>query len=114
VEAVRLPSSIVDEVLEEALRSDASWLLLDASGAEDGVETVAGLVARALGRSSRAADRTCLVCRRRSAAVVAEEVATFATVEDACQARLFHDAGFGAGWVAPAPLLVHRSRLVAL
>lgn len=113
VEAVRLPSAMADEVLDEALRSDAPWLLLDATGAEEAAETVARQVVRALERSSRAAARTCLVCRRRVPAV-AVEVATFATVEDACQARLFKDAGFGAGW-APAPLVVQGSRrLVAL
>jgi hypothetical protein len=114
VDAVRLPSTIVDEVLDEALRSDAPWLLLDASGAEEDAETVAHLVAGALAHSSRSAARTCLVCRRRVPAVGAAGVATFATVEDACQARLFDDAGFGAGWAAPAPMVVHRSRLVAL
>jgi hypothetical protein len=113
VEAVRLPSTIADEVLDEALRSDAPWLLLDASGAEEGVETAAHVVARGLGRSSRPPARTCLVCRRRPALEEAG-VATFTTVEDACQARLFDAAGFGAGWSAPAPVVVLRSRLVAL
>jgi hypothetical protein len=110
VDAVRLPSAIADDLLDEALRSDAPWLLLDASGAEDGVETVARQVARALGRSARAPARTCLVCRRRLPAVGLAEVATFATVEDACQAKLFDDAGFGTGWAPPAPLLGRRSR----
>ena len=113
VDAVRLPSTIADEVLDEALRTDAPWLLLDASGAEDRAEAVARQVGRALARSTRATTRTCLVCRRRVPAFGGAEVAVFATVEDACQARLFADAGFGTGWAAPAPLLVHRSRLVA-
>jgi hypothetical protein len=113
VDAVRLPSRITDEVLDEALRSDAAWLLLDATGAEEGPEVVALGVVRALERSSRPPAGTCLVCRR-PPSVVAVELATFATVEDACQARLFADAGFGAGW-GPAPLVVHGSRrLVAL
>jgi hypothetical protein len=101
VDAVRLPSTIADEVLDEALRSDAAWLLLDATGAEDRVEAVGLQVAQALGRSSRTPARTCLVCRRRPS-VIPAEVATFATIEDACQARLFDEAGFGSGW-APAP-----------
>ena len=113
VDAVRLPSTIAVEDLDDALRSDAPWLLLDASGAEEGVETVARKVVRALARSSRATGRTCLVCRRRPPRGLAE-VATFVTVEDACQARLLDEAGFGAGWAAPAPLIVHRSRLVTL
>jgi hypothetical protein len=46
--------------------------------------------------------------------VIPAEVATFATIEDACQARLFDEAGFGSGW-ASAPLVVQGSRrLVAL
>jgi hypothetical protein len=36
-------------------------------------------------------------------------VATFATVEDACQSRLFEDAGFGTGW-EPASLVLHAAR----
>jgi hypothetical protein len=113
VDAVRLPSTIADEVLDEALRSDAAWLLLDATGAEDRVEAVGLQVAQALGRSSRTPARTCLVCRRRPS-VIPAEVATFATIEDACQARLSDEAGFGSGW-APAPLVVQGSRrLVAL
>jgi hypothetical protein len=111
IEAARLPSRIGDGVLDEALRSDAEWLLLDASGAEEAVEQLAPRLVRALERSSRAADRTCLVCRRRLTAV---EVATFARVEDACQAQLLAEAGFGVGW-SPAPVVVQRShRLVAL
>ena len=101
VDVVRLPSTIADEVLDEALRSDAAWLLLDATGAEDRVEAVGLQVAQALGRSSRTPARTCLVCLRRPS-VIPAEVATFATIEDACQARLFDEAGFGSGW-APAP-----------
>jgi hypothetical protein len=113
VDAVRLPGSITDDELDEVLRSAAAWLLVDATGSEDGVEAVVAQVARALGRSSRATGRTCLVCRRRLPAGTVE-VATFVTVEDACQARLFDEAGFGAGW-APAPVVVQRSRrLVAL
>jgi hypothetical protein len=113
VDAVRLPSAVTDEVLDEALRSEAAWLLLDATGAEERTATVSALVASAVERSSRAASTTCLVCRRRLPAG-ADEVATFATVEDACQARLLADAGFGTGW-APAPIVLHRSRqLVAL
>jgi hypothetical protein len=113
VDVVRLPSAVTDEVLDEALRSEAAWLLLDATGAEERTETVSALVASAVDRSSRATSTTCLVCRRRLLAG-ADEVATFATVEDACQARLLADAGFGTGW-APVPRIVHRSRqLVAL
>jgi hypothetical protein len=108
VDAVRLPSVFADEVLEQALRSDAGWLLLDATGAEEGVEAVHLQVSRALRRSPRAEGRTCLVCRRRLSAP-SDEVATFVTVEDACQARLLEEAGFGTGW-GPAPLVVHGSR----
>jgi hypothetical protein len=83
------------------------------TGAEDRVEAVGLQVAQALGRSSRTPARTCLVCRRRPS-VIPAEVATFATIEDACQARLFDEARFGSGW-APAPLVVQGSRrLVAL
>lgn len=113
VDAVRLPSAVTDEVLDEALRSEAAWLLLDATGAEERTETVSALVVSAVDRSSRAASTTCLVCRRRRP-TLADGVAAFATVEDACQARLLADAGFGAGW-APVPVVVHPSRgLVAL
>jgi hypothetical protein len=102
VAVVRLPSRIGADVLDEALRSDAPWLLLDATGAEEGVEALAPRVAQALERSPRPAARTCLVCRRR---LPAAAVATFATVEDACQARMLDGAGFGSGW-APAPMVL--------
>jgi hypothetical protein len=109
VEVVRLPSTLGNEVLDEALRTDAGWLVLDATGAEAGVETVHPQVARALLRSPRAEGRTCLVCRRRRLQAPTDGVTTFATVEDACQARLLEESGFGTGW-GPPPLVVHGSR----
>jgi hypothetical protein len=113
VDAVRLPSTITGEVLDEALQSQAAWLLLDATGAEDAAAAVALRIERALERSSRTPAATCLVCRRRPSGVPVG-LATFASVEDACQARLFADTGLGPGW-APMPLVVHRARrLVAL
>lgn len=54
------------------------------------------------GRWRNGLAEVCLVCRRLSGrrllARAEVRVPVFATVEDAVQARVLHDAGYGAGW----------------
>jgi hypothetical protein len=96
VVAVRLPALVSERLLAAVMELDAAWLVVDLRTVDGDPDVILERVTAALRRSARSIERTCAVLPPRPGAAVA----TFATLADACQAKLFFDAGFGPGWRA--------------
>ena len=96
VVAVRLPPLVSERLLAAVMALDAAWLVVDVHAVSGDPDVILERLTAALRRSARSVERTCAVLPPRPGAAVA----TFATLADACQAKLFFDAGFGPGWQA--------------
>jgi hypothetical protein len=92
----RLPTTGADDDdVELLIGIDAEWVLVDARACPSSTDEIVATIALACIRNGRRQDRTCAVVRTRS---LVGSVLTFGSVEDACQMKLFLDAGYGAGW----------------
>jgi hypothetical protein len=94
IAAIRLPHLVSERMLADVMQVNAAWLAIDIRGVGESTGVVIDQLEAAVVRSRRPVNRTCAVASGKPEAAIA----TFASLEDACQAKLFLDAGFGPGW----------------
>ena len=101
VVVVHLPAHLAAGVLEEILRHDGEWLVVDVRDVAAPVEEVVLEVTRLRDAARRPRERMCVVARTR---VTGADIVTFASIGDACLAKSLSEAGFGAGWSPEHPV----------